>query len=197
MSRHERYETRDRTYSNWHRYACSDEAFMIDVDGLESCDDRRCRLPLLLVETARDVGQSVKPATALVGLAKAANIPAVILLWTPSELWVPDPPHCECQRTKRAIDGCDHGIGGFRARHIAPEDKPWVKVDAAAIARWINSIHAAHRVSHHSTIAMRRAATTRAELHLADPPPKTDGEWDDVVTVRPPDYVPPAKGGAA
>lgn len=185
MSRHERYETRDRTYSNWHRYACSDDAFMIDVDGLESCSDRRCRRPLLLVETARDVGQAVKPATALVGLAKAANIPAVILLWKPSEKWIPDPPHCECQRNRRAVADCDHGVAGFRARHIAPEDKPWARVDAPAIARWINSIHNAHRVSHHSTIAPHAAAA----VHAADPPQRTAGDWDDVVTVRPPDWT--------
>lgn len=35
------------------------------------------------------------------------------------------------------------------------------------------------------------------ELAAVDPAPRQDGEWNDVVTRRPPDYVPPAKGGAA
>jgi hypothetical protein len=177
MSRHERYETRDRTYSNWHRYACSDDAFMVDVDGLESCNISRCRQPLLLVESARDVGQAVKPATALIGLAKVANIPAVILLWTPSPTWLPEPPHCECQRTRRVVSGCDHGVASFRARHIAPENKPWKRVDAAAIAAWIDGLHNAHKMSHHSTIATRTVAL-EAEVRVADPVKEED--WPEV-----------------
>lgn len=157
MSRHERYEQRDRVYSNWHRYACSDDAFMIDIDGLESCSKSRCRKPLLLVEAARDVGQDIKPATALVGLAAKADVPAVILLWTPSETWRPEPPHCECQERRRKVPGCDHGVAGFRARHIYPKSTPWQRCTPEQIAAWIDSLHRAHMASHHTTIGGRVA----------------------------------------
>lgn len=152
MSRHERYEQRDRAYSNWHRYACSDDAFMVDIDGLESCSERQCRLPLLLVEAARDIGQDIKPTTALVGLARKADVPAVILLWTPSETWQEQPPHCTCQAERRKVPDCDHGISVFRARHIYPTSSGWKQVQPAAIAAWIDQLHAAHRYSHHTTI---------------------------------------------
>lgn len=152
MSRYERYEQRDRAYSNWHRYACSDDAFMVDIDGLESCSRPRCRTPLLLVETARDVGQDIKPSTALVGLAAKADVPAVILLWKPSETWRPEPPHCECQALRRKIPGCDHGIASFRARHIYPRSTRWKVCTAEQIAAWIDRLHAAHNASHHTTI---------------------------------------------
>jgi hypothetical protein len=41
------------------------------------------REPLVLIETAIDVGQSRKPATVLQCLARRANLPAYVVLYTP------------------------------------------------------------------------------------------------------------------
>lgn len=78
MSRYERYGTRDLTYSAWHR-TLPDVVTMIDIDGLEYC--RRCRAPLALIETARDVGQSFKSTIVLRELACRAFIPAFLVLY--------------------------------------------------------------------------------------------------------------------
>jgi hypothetical protein len=154
VSRHERYSQRDRGFSNWHRYACADDSSMVDVDGLEYCGARGCGRPLLLIETARDVGQSFKPTTALQGLAAAANVPAVTLLWKPSATWKEEPPHCDCQRTRTVVDGCDHGIGEFRCQHVWPvRQRGWKSVSARGIADWINSVHEGHRLQLHRRIA--------------------------------------------
>ena len=68
----ERYGTRDQAYSAWHRcqstrrYVGIEQAArlsMIDLDGALFVEyDNGDREPLALIETARDVGQPVKPA---------------------------------------------------------------------------------------------------------------------------------------
>jgi hypothetical protein len=154
MSRHERYDTRDRAFSNWHRYACDDDTSMVDVDGLEYCSVRGCARPLLLIETARDVGQDFKPTTAMRGLAAQANVPAVTLLWTPSDMFNADPPHCRCQATRRYQPGCDHGILSFRCQHVHPtRQRTWTTVEADQIARWIDNVHVGHRLQMHGKVA--------------------------------------------
>lgn len=158
MSRHERYDARDRGFSNWHRYACSDDAFMVDIDGMESCSRKGCRTPLLLIETARDIGQDFKPVTALIGLARKADVPAVVLLWKPSATWQDESPHCPCMRDKRRHEGCDHGIASFRAQHIYPRRTRLTEVEAGSIADWIDRLHKAHAESHHTTISGRVAS---------------------------------------
>src|SRR5262249_27104624 len=80
---YERTGIRDLAYSNWHRQFCPERVTMIDVDGLEYC--RRCRSPLALIETALDVGQAVKPTTALEQLSLAANVPAFCVLYTKND----------------------------------------------------------------------------------------------------------------
>ena len=141
MSRHERWESRDRTYSNWHRYACADSSAMIDVDGLDYC--QRCRMPLLLVEAARDCGQQ-KPTIVLEKLAAAANVMAVCVLWTPSAAWSALPPHCDCQRLRHSRTDCDHGIASFRARRVYPNPSGWMPWTPAECAAWIDRIHQNH-----------------------------------------------------
>lgn len=113
MSRFERHGTRDLTYSNWHRQFCPDRVTMIDVDGLEYC--RRCRSPLALVETARDVGQKDKAVTALDQLSVAANIPAYCVLYTVDDTACAPDRRGRCQRI-----GCRHGITSFRVRRVRP-----------------------------------------------------------------------------
>jgi len=154
MSRHERYESRDRAFSNWHRYACSQTSNMVDIDGLEYCGTRGCAKPLLLIETARDVGQDFKPTTAMRALAQAANVPAVTLLWMPADDWSPEPPHCRCQKDKMLNRDCNHGIASFRAQHVYPtRQRTWKVVDAPEIARWIDSVHVGHRMQMHAKVA--------------------------------------------
>jgi len=141
VSRHERWEARDRTYSSWHRYACADYSTMIDVDGLDYC--QRCRMPLLLVEAARDCGQD-KPTIVLEKLAASANVTAWCVLWTPAADWNPEPPHCECQRQRRVVPGCGHGIESMRIRRVYPNKGSYQKVMPLDVARWIDRVHENH-----------------------------------------------------
>jgi hypothetical protein len=96
MSQEERYGSRDRTYSAWHR-RLSTQRFvgieraqtlaMIDLDASLYVEyDDSNKEPLALIETARDVGQEFKTATVTKKLAKRTQpiIPAFVLLYTPS-----------------------------------------------------------------------------------------------------------------
>ena len=117
MSRHERYGTRDLTFSQWHR-TLSDNATCIDLDLLEYC--RRCRQPLAMLELARDVGQAFKPTTVLEQLAKKAMVPAFLIIY-------------------KLEAG---SIGQCRMRRIYPEPTPLKMVNIDAVGRWIESLHA-------------------------------------------------------
>lgn len=92
MAQEEKYGSRDLTYSVWHR-RLSTRRFvgiekaqtlaMIDADvgvWVEYDDDNK--MPLALVETARDVGQNHKTATVTANLARMANIPAYVVLYS-------------------------------------------------------------------------------------------------------------------
>jgi hypothetical protein len=112
----EKYGKRDGIYSAWHRRNSTRRFIglekaqllaMIDVDvSLWLEYDDGTKETLALVETARDVGQSIKPATVLLKLAKRIHptIPAMICLYTPSttpnpadEQW-PDIEKFRCKR---------------------------------------------------------------------------------------------------
>jgi len=89
--RTERYETRDRAYGAWHRapsigrYLHRDQAeslTMVDLDSVLFTEyDHGAKLPLALVEVARDIGQE-KPAGVMQQLARLANVPAYVALYT-------------------------------------------------------------------------------------------------------------------
>lgn len=137
MSRHERFGSRDLTYSKWHRYALDDNITMIDLDGLEYC--RRCSMPLALIEVARDVGQAVKPVTVLKRLASTANVLALCILYTPSS----EP--CTCGSAGRT-PGCQHGITAMRIRQIHPKErKLWTQMTPGEYAGWLHTLHDNHR----------------------------------------------------
>ena len=83
MAQEEKYGTRDRTYSAWHR-RLSTQRFvgiekaqllaMIDLDAALYVEyDDGTKEPLALIETAQDVGQAYKPATVTLRLAKRAD----------------------------------------------------------------------------------------------------------------------------
>lgn len=91
----ERFGTRDRTYSAWHR-RLSTRRFvgiekaqllsMIDLDGAVFCEfDGATSEPLALIETALDKGQRRKVATVTRRLAQRAGIPAYCVLYRPSD----------------------------------------------------------------------------------------------------------------
>lgn len=117
----ERYGSRDRTYSAWHR-RLSTQRFvgieraqtlhMIDLDASLWVEfDNDTKEPLALIETAKDVGQTFKNATVTRNLAKRCNppLPAYVLLYKVSETRRnPDQPQC--------MD-----IDSFRAKRLWPQ----------------------------------------------------------------------------
>jgi len=92
----EKYGHRDLIYSAWHRRGSTRRFIglekaqllaMVDLDvSLWLEYDDGTKDTLALVETAQDVGQSIKPATVLLKLAKRIHpvVPAYICLYTPS-----------------------------------------------------------------------------------------------------------------
>lgn len=117
MSREERSGTRDLVYSTWHRSkslarfiddVAAERMSMIDLDGcmfVEYMEEGR--VPLMLIELARDVGQSYKTARVTRNLALMAGIEAYTVLYTVSG--EPNP----YDRRQRDIDK-------FRMQRIAP-----------------------------------------------------------------------------
>jgi hypothetical protein len=140
VSRDERYGTRDLTFSRWHRYALPDRVTAIDLDMIEYC--RRCRMPLCLIETARDVGQEAKPTLVMERLATVANVVAVCILYTPSG-------ECCCRSGSRDAD-CHHGIEKVRFRRVHPIDEPFDTWQSWELAAWLTSLH-----DNHEAIACR------------------------------------------
>jgi hypothetical protein len=132
MSRYERSGVRDLTFSRWHRYALGDHVTAIDVDLLEYC--QRCRAPLCLIESARDVGQADKPTTVLAALSAVTGIPALCVLYTPG------PRPCRCDEDYRA-PGCRHGISGFRVREVGPGAGPLKHWETWELAAHLATIH--------------------------------------------------------
>jgi hypothetical protein len=88
----ERYPTRDRSYGIWHRlrsiarfldprHAAS--LTMVDLDSVLFCEyDHTGKLPLCLVEVARDIGQETKPAGVILNLARLAGVCAYVCLYS-------------------------------------------------------------------------------------------------------------------
>lgn len=105
MSQEERYGNRDLTYSAWHRrnsigrHVGQEEArllAMIDIDAsiwIESHD--ATKKPLVLIETAKDIGQDCKPSTILTNLAIRCDLPAYLVLYKVSERPNPADPTCK------------------------------------------------------------------------------------------------------
>jgi hypothetical protein len=138
--RWERTGIRDLAYSNWHRQFCPERVCMIDVDGLEYC--RRCRMPLALIETALDRGQSIKPTTALEQLSLAANVPAFCALYTKGGV------ECDFDRRNRCCRiGCTHGITGFRVRRIRPNPTGFQDWTPEGFRDFLTTMHDGHEAT--------------------------------------------------
>ncbi len=113
----EKYGTRDRAYSAWHRrrsisrYVGIEAAQTLSMVDLDMCMyvefDDRSREPLCLVETARDVGQQEKSCSVTVRLARRAKLPAYLVLY-----------RCALEPNPADIEAAD--IEGFRVKRIWP-----------------------------------------------------------------------------
>ncbi len=131
----ERYGTRDRSYSAWHRrkstrrFVGIEDAqllAMIDLDASLYVEyDDGTKEPLLLVETARDVGQPHKTATVTTKLAMRTSptMPAYVVLYTLSDKVNP-------------ADSDWNDITSFRIRRLYPNpDRQWRVVTPKQWAR--------------------------------------------------------------
>lgn len=151
MSRYERYGTRSLVYSKWHRFYLGDAEPMIDLDGVEYCNERGCNRPLVLVETARDVGQANKPTTVLKRLAEQSGVLALCVLYKVAD----DVDHdsgCPCEPGS-ANPNCDHGITRFRVRRIYPPGAPrmWQVMTPEDFRDRLRTVRLNHVASEHKT----------------------------------------------
>jgi hypothetical protein len=120
----EQYDLRDRAYGVWHRapsisrYLCADQAeslTMVDLDSVLFTEyDNRGKMPLALVEVARDIGQE-KPAGVMQQLAQLANMPAYVALYTPAPEANPANPNWS-------------DIERFRVKRMWPRPEPGWRV---------------------------------------------------------------------
>ena len=120
MSQEERHNTRDRSYSAWHRrnstrrfvgIELAQSLAMIDLDASLWVEyDDGSKEPLALIETAIDHGQHIKPATVTKKLAQRCvpTLPAYTLLYTLSDSLNPADPQWQ-------------DISSFRVRRLWPE----------------------------------------------------------------------------
>jgi hypothetical protein len=119
----ERFGTRDRTYSAWHRrlsvrrFVGLEKAqllSMIDLDGALYCEfDGSNAEPLALIETALDRGQSRKTASVTKRLAQRARLPAYCVLYRATEYGNP-------------ADPSQFDIDRFRVRRLWPcPEREW------------------------------------------------------------------------
>jgi hypothetical protein len=91
----EKFNSRDRSYSAWHRRKSTRRFIgiekaqllaMIDLDASLYVEyDDGTKEPLALIETARDVGQTFKTATVTLNLAKRADLPCFVVLYSLSD----------------------------------------------------------------------------------------------------------------
>ena len=143
MSQEEKYGSRDLTYSAWHRrmslqrfigIEAAQTCAMIDMDAQTwvECEDNTFR-PLMLIETAMDVGQSFKTGTltkneASRGAKCGEDIPAYVCLYTPGQ--TTNPADCKWPDIEK-----------FRVKRLWPEpETDWKELTPAEWARKIVEI---------------------------------------------------------
>lgn len=114
---------RDGTYSAWHRPdsikrfvspVIAAQLTLIDVDVVLWIECDKTQYPIALIETARDVGQSQKCSYITRNLAERANLPALVVLYTPEKF------------SSNPADNRFQDIASFRVRRICPnEEDEW------------------------------------------------------------------------
>jgi hypothetical protein len=124
MPQEEIHNSRDRTYSAWHRRQSTRRFIgiesaqvlaMIDLDASLYVEyDDGTKEPLALIETAMDVGQAYKCCTVTRNLARRCNpiVPAYVLLYRKSDNPNPADP--------RYAD-----IASFRFKCVWPQETEW------------------------------------------------------------------------
>ncbi len=140
MAQEERFGTRDRSYSAWHRrmstrrfvgIELAQTLAMIDLDAALYVEyDDASREPIALIETAEDRGQKYKCAAVTKRLAARCNpiLPAYILLYTKSNQCNPSDPSV-------------FDISGFRYRRVWPEPETnWLNVTPKEWANMLVSL---------------------------------------------------------
>lgn len=105
MSQEERYGTRNGAYSAWHRARSiarfvglerAQSLSLVDADVVLYLELDACtREPLALIETAMDVGQTHKPATATAKLAQLAGLASYTVLYSCASSPNPADPTCK------------------------------------------------------------------------------------------------------
>jgi hypothetical protein len=146
MPQEERFGSRDRVYSAWHRRNSTRRFVgieraqllsMIDLDGALYCEfDTATSEPLALIETARDVGQHRKRATVTRRLAQRASVPAYVVLYRVSD-------------TPNPADPSQGDIEQFRVRRLWPRpEAAWRTLGPQEWAQALLQIRAwaAHRL---------------------------------------------------
>ncbi|WP_114810818.1 hypothetical protein [Paraburkholderia kururiensis] len=124
----EQFAIRDRAYGVWHRprsigrFIAAREAralTMADLDGVLFVEfGYSNKLPLALVEVARDIGQQ-KATGVIRQLARMAGLPAFVALYSPANTANPASPAW-------------HDIESFRVRRIWPKpEKCWRRLSPA------------------------------------------------------------------
>lgn len=131
----ERYGSRDRAYSAWHRrhsirrYVGIEQAqllAMIDLDAALYVEyDDQTKEPLALIEAAVDVGQAHKTATVSANLARRAGVPCYCVLYTHALQVNP-------------ADASWNDIAMFRVKRVWPEpEEQWRDLTPA---EWANAL---------------------------------------------------------
>lgn len=138
--REEIFGSRDLSYSAWHRAASirryvgwerAQLLSMADADSILFIEyENGSKEPLCLVETAVDVGQNNKPATAIMRLAKRAQIPAYLVLYQRAD-------------RRNPADSRFWDIRGFRIKRLFPRPEfTWRYVSPAEWATGLLRIRA-------------------------------------------------------
>lgn len=122
MTQEEKTGERDLIYSAWHRRLSTQRFIgienaqllaMIDIDIILYVEyEDATKEPICLIETARDIGQPIKPATVTKRLAEKAKIYAFTVLYTPSD-------------TKNPADKRWDDIEKFRVKMLYPKETTW------------------------------------------------------------------------
>ena len=137
MPQEEIYNTRDQSYSAWHRrnstrrfvgLESAQLLAMIDLDAILYIEyDDATKEPLALIETAMDVNQGNKPSTITKALARRCTplLPAYVLLYTLAD--IPNPADIKCKDIKH-----------FRVKRVWPEpETTWRLYEPAEWAKYL------------------------------------------------------------
>ena len=173
MSRSERYNARDLTYSAAHRAALpalygriGHRADACDRDWTEYC--HFCQVPLLIGEEVRDRGQNLADKSWRVTgrLAQMAGLPAWLIAWRTDR-----PPDVQAQMDRLAAQlrrlEAAWPITGFTDRVLCPRPGPFQDFTPRQHWRRIALLHASHEAACPAvpTLERRRARAGLTRLY--------------------------------